>query len=88
MIYLDYPIWNNIWKFLYPINDIKNKLLLHGINNTLSKKCYCNICGEYNNITKCEFCLFTMYFKCNNCGHTDGSNLICCVERYEKYGFH
>jgi hypothetical protein len=75
-----------IWSFLYPVQQLNNRLINNSVNYILKKSDYCKMCGKNNECYKCEFCNDVYYFCCNNCKHIYGNNLVCCTEFYEKYG--
>jgi hypothetical protein len=85
-MYFSNHIWNNIWKYVYPVDKLNNKFIGNSINNILTKTCYCIICGENDKCTKCESCNDLRYFRCQSCGYVVGHNFICCIDRYNKYG--
>ena len=85
-LYLPDDIWHLIWKYLYPIKDLKNSNITNSINNILINTTYCIKCGENNYADKCCFCKIIKYCRCKKCSHIEGSDFICCLESYNKYG--
>ena len=86
MYYLPDEIWNEIWKYVYPISDLNNRQINDTINNKINKSMYCLKCGENSNCIKCEFCNNIISFECNNCKLFFSDNMICCIDYYNKYG--
>ena len=86
MYKLPNDVIREIWKFIMPISDLNNKYIDNTVNNILQYTNYCKKCGENSICKKCEFCFDILYFYCHNCKNRFGNNLICCVDRYNKYG--
>ena len=72
----------NIWKYIFPINDINNNQIDNSINNILTDAGYCIKCGEYNKCRNCKYCNTILYYNCSYCSYIYGDNLICCYKNY------
>ncbi len=81
---LPYNIIHNIWKYIFPVDKIKNSKIDNTINNILKRSGYCNKCGENNKSFNCEYCNTVLYYYCRKCMHSHGENLMCCYESYKN----
>ena len=80
----------NVWKFLFPVNDINNEFINHtslgtSVNNIFLTDNYCYKCGDPNLVSSCRFCNLIIIMQCKKCKHVSIYNDLCCVDTYIDY---